>query len=486
MSPPSSVSPPPEHPVPASGISLTSRLRRRLRVRMGRARHMLPWFSPRSWRKRALLMGAALIAGAISILFAIGADHAMAIHRNLIHEHAWLTLLIAPAGFAAIAWVTLRFFPGTEGSGIPQSIAASLTEDAGIRQQLLSFRLAVAKVFLTLGGMLAGASIGREGPSVQIGAATMHMLAGRRRHWHIAPSRDLIAAGAGAGIAAAFNTPLGGIMFAIEEMCRYRTFRTNSTTLIAVILAGLTSLAILGNYTYFGRTPAALSLGWPGSAWPVLIAGVLGGLLGGGFARLLIASTRGLPGSAGEFSRRRPVIFAAACGLGTALLGLVSGGIVYGAGYTETRAALEGSAQLPLYFMFIKMAVIWLAFSARIPGGMFAPALAVGAGLGAIITALLPEMPAGAQTALLVLGMVGFLAAMTQSPITAFVIVMEMTDNHQMLLPLMATAAIAYALSKSVCRTPVYHALALPALYRAELRAQQAREAATAKTHSIR
>ena len=134
----------------------------------------------------------------------------------------------------------------------------------------------IAKVFLTLGGLLSGASIGREGPSVQVGASVMHLLAGRRRR-RIASSRDLIVAGSGAGIAAAFNTPLGGIMFAIEEMCRYRAFQANSTTLTAVIFAGLMSLAVLGNYTYFGRTLATIA--WPAGIWPVLACGVAGGLL---------------------------------------------------------------------------------------------------------------------------------------------------------------------------------------------------------------
>ncbi|MDR1423391.1 MAG: chloride channel protein [Azoarcus sp.] len=430
---------------------------------------MLPWLSLRSWRKRFLLVGAALLAGTAAILFAKGADRAIAFHHGLTSSHAWLALIIAPAGFALIAWLTMRFFPGTEGSGIPQAIAASNATESAVRQQFLSLRLAIAKVFLTLGGLLVGASIGREGPSVQVGASTLHMLAGRR-FGRIASSRDLIAAGAGAGIAAAFNTPLGGIMFAIEEMCRYRSFRGNSTTLIAVIFAGLMSLALLGSYTYFGRTASTITLDFPDGIWPVLPAGVLGGLLGGGFARLLIVSAQGLPGIAGALAHRRPVMFAAGCGLATALLGLATGGLIYGTGYNESRAALEGIAQLPLYFMLAKMAAIWLAFVARIPGGMFAPALAVGAGLGTVIIALMPTLPPGDHAAILVLGTVGFLAAMTQSPITAFVIVMEMTDNHQMLLPLMATTVIAYGISRSVCRVPLYHALAMPMLYRAEMK----------------
>lgn len=428
----------------------------------GGRRYALPWLSIGRWHKRLLLVGAALLAGAIAIAFAIGAELAIAAHHALMSELPWLTLFIAPAGFALMAWLSRRFFPGTEGSGIPQAIAASMTDDSRLRRQFLSFRIAIAKVFLTLGGLLSGASIGREGPSVQIGASAMHLLAGRKRG-RIASSRDLIAAGSGAGIAAAFNTPLGGIMFAIEEMCRQRAFRANSTTLIAVIFAGLMSLAVLGNYTYFGRTPAAI--GWPDGIWPVLLCGIVGGLFGGGFARLLIASARGLPGRVGELAVARPVAFAAGCGLATALIGLLTGGLTYGTGYAESKAALEGAAALPLYFMLAKMAVIWLAFVSRIPGGIFAPALAVGAGLGADIAFFLP----GEQdAAILVLGMVAFLAAMTQTPITSFVIVMEMTANHQMLLPLMATAVVAHGVSRSVAPVSLYHALAYPALRRAE------------------
>ncbi|MDR2208733.1 MAG: chloride channel protein [Azoarcus sp.] len=429
---------------------------------------MLRLLSLRNWRRNLLLMGAALVAAMLCILFATGADNAIEIHRTLIQDHAWIALFIAPAGFAAMAWLALRFFPGTEGSGIPQTIAASLSDAPEVRRQFLSLRIAISKIVLTLGGLLSGASIGREGPSVQIGASVMHALTRFRRFGYIGSSRDLIAAGAGAGIAAAFNTPLGGIMFAIEEMCRYRAFRTNGPTLASVILAGLVSLIIIGNYNYFGHATTTLALGWADAAWPALAAGVLGGFLGGGFARLLIASSYGLPGNVGKLAQQRPVVFAALCGLGTAILGLISGGIVYGTGYDEARTALEDSARLPLYFMFAKMAVIWLAFAARIPGGIFAPALAVGVGMGTIITVFLPDIPAGDQGVILVLGMGGFLAAMTQAPITSFVIVMEMTANHEILLPLMATAVIAHNISKSVCRVPLYHALATPALYRAE------------------
>jgi len=431
--------------------------------RRGGFRYAMPWLSLHRWRQRLLLVFGALLAGLLCILFAIGAEFAIAAHSGLMRAYPWLTLIVAPAGFALIVWVARRFVPATLGSGIPQAIAASLTDNRAIRRKLLSVRIAIAKIVLTLGAMLCGASAGREGPSVQIGASVMHALYGRRRKNRIASSRDLIVAGSGAGVAAAFNTPLGGIMFAIEEMCRYRAFQANNTTLTSVIFAGLMSLALLGGYTYFGSTPVTLT--WPGGIWAIVLCGLFGGLFGGLFSRMLIATSRGLPGAVGRFATQRPVLFAAGCGLATALAGLATGGLTYGPGYDETKAALEGETPLPMYFMLVKMFVIWLVFVSRIPGGIFAPSLAVGAGLGANVAWLLPPDQAAA---VLALGMVAFLSAMTQTPITSFVIVMEMTDNHHMLLPLMATSVIAHAIARTVSPVPLYQALAYPLLRRTE------------------
>jgi H+/Cl- antiporter ClcA len=296
----------------------------------------------------------------------------------------------------------------------------------------------------------------------------MRLLPNRRKKRSPIREADLMIAGGGAGVAAAFNTPLGGIMFAIEELCRHRTFHANGPILLAVIFAGLMSIAVLGQYVYFGRTPATVS--WPDGVWPVLACGVAGGLLGGLFSRGLIASNQGLPGRVGVWAGQRPIALAAVCGLGTGLIGLMTSGLTYGTGYGESQAALGGHVSLPVYFMFAKLLVIWLAFLSRIPGGIFAPALAVGAGLGSNIALLIPGEHG---SALMVLGMVGFLAGMTQAPITAFVIVMEMTANHQMFLPLMATAVVAHTLSCSVAPTPLYQALAGPALAKGRLRAEK-------------
>lgn len=290
----------------------------------------------------------------------------------------------------------------------------------------------------------------------------MHAL-GRFVHFpRIEMERGLILAGGAAGVAAAFNTPLAGIVFAIEEMGRSFEHRTNGTLLTAVIIAGIVSLAALGNYTYFGHTSATLNFnqGW----FAVIVCGVVGGALGGAFSRMLIfTSSYGLPGRCGKWARQHPIALAATCGLVLALIGLLSGSSTYGTGYHEAKQILEGSGHLPESYGLLKMLATLVSYVSGIPGGIFAPSLATGAGFGSDLVALLPYAPAGA---VITLGMVAYFSGVVQAPITAFVIVMEMTDDHGMVLPLMATALIASATSRLICRHSLYKALAERFLHR--------------------
>jgi len=425
--------------------------------------------SLRRWEEELPMVFAACLVGLLSVGFAKAAEWAIEFHADLLDGRPWIGLLLSPLGFAAIAWITLRFLPSATGSGIPQAIAASLSTDGRLKRSLLSIPIALGKILLTTLGLLCGASIGREGPTVQVASSVMYALAGKRKRRRLASSQALIVAGGGAGVAAAFNTPLGGILFAIEEMSHRRAFQANGTLLTAVIFSGIVSLLLLGNYTYFGRTDLAMGMA---DGWKVVLAmGIACGLMGSLYARALIAlSHHGLPGRAGQWAKRHPIYLAAACGLGTALLGWVTGGDIYGTGYQQVKSALEGEGMLPWYFFIAKMLAITLAFVSRIPGGVFAPALAVGAGLGSLVAT---GFPGSAPNVFLVLGMVGFLSALTQTPITAFVIVMEMTANHEVLLPLMATSLIAFALSRTLIRTPLYHALARDTLRSASERLKQ-------------
>ncbi|MCR4297795.1 MAG: chloride channel protein, partial [Gallionella sp.] len=240
-----------------------------------------------------------------------------------------------------------------------------------------------------------------------------------------------------------------------EEMSRSFEEHNSSTILMTVIIAGITSLALLGNYSYFGHTSETLE--W-GREWNVVvICGIAGGLLGGAFSRALIEVNKGLPGRMGEWMRAKPIEFAAACGLILALIGLASGNTTYGSGYIEAKSLLDGNAVLPESYGLLKMTATVVSYISGIPGGIMAPTLSAGAGFGANIAHFFTSVPAGAA---IILGMVAYFAGVTQAPITAFVIVMEMTDNHEMILPLMAAAFIAKICSRLVCPTPLFHTMA--------------------------
>lgn len=414
-----------------------------------------PGFSFRIWRYRLLFWGGAVSVALAAILFAKASMLGNRVFADIIRTTPLLALLITPTAFAGILWLTRTVFAGAEGSGIPQTMAALHIPVLAERRSVLSMRVAAGKILLTTLGLCAGASVGREGPTVQIGAAIMNSLGRWIRLPMAGKEHALVLAGGAAGISAAFNTPLAGIVFAIEELSHSFESRTSGTVLTAVIVAGIGSMAVLGNYTYFGHTDAALTLA---QAWrPVLACGIGGGIFGGLFARVLIAFARGLPGRPGRWIADHPFVFAALCGLGLALVGLVSGNTVYGTGYEEAKALIEGTRVLPAGFGLMKLAATVLSYVSGIPGGIFAPSLAVGAGLGANIAHLLPAIPVGA---VIILGMVGYFTGVVQAPITAVVIVMEMTDNQTLAIPLMATALIAFGTSRLVCPSPIYRTLA--------------------------
>jgi H+/Cl- antiporter ClcA len=408
------------------------------------------WLSRRTWRRRLVFWGGALLVGMISVLFTKAANWAQAVFSHGSQQFWGLPLLLTPAGFVFCAWMAREFFPGSQGSGIPQAIAARQSVCRADRYRLLSIKIALGKIFLTVVGLLCGASVGREGPTVQVGAAFMLQVARWRGLQH---QRGLILAGSAAGIAAAFNTPLAGIVFAIEEMSRSFEVRTNGLVLYAVIISGLVSLALVGNYTYFGTTSAAVTTTWD---WVLVLAcGTLGGLAGGAFGRLLLEGTHRAQAWLARQSQGRKLLLPLACGVLVALLGIATHGATFGTGYAQAQSAVTGHA-LAWYVWPAKFIANLATALSGLPGGIFAPSLAVGAGLGDWLAGF------GAKAVSLgaVLGMAGYFAGVVQAPITAFVIILEMTDNDVNVIPLMVAAMLGFSASKLVMKQPLYHALA--------------------------
>jgi len=410
----------------------------------------------RLWWARVLVVAAAAVAGLTVVGFTWLSEGALAFFFRLNSLAWWIPLIWTPLCAGVVVWLTRRYAPGAGGSGIPQ-VMATLDPSVGTAERglFVSFKLSIAKIALTTWGLLAGLSLGREGPSVQIAAGVM--LAARRwlpRRTGVT-AHGLLVAGGAAGIAAAFNAPLAGVMFAIEELSRTPEQRSSGLLIACIVLAGLIAVSITGNATYFGVIHAS------GTGFslilPFLLVALCSGLAGAIFSRLLIASLSGnATDRLSQLRLRRPVIFAAICGLVVALIGVLTDGATFGSGYNHTRHMLEGTESTPAVYFLFKFLATWVTAWSGVPAGIFAPSLAIGAALGNDIAVLTqyPQAPA-----LIALGMAGFLAAATQAPMTSFIIVMEMVDGHAMVLSLMACALIASVISR-VLSPPLYASLA--------------------------
>ncbi|GGC83948.1 chloride channel protein [Chelatococcus reniformis] len=408
--------------------------------------------SRRLWLRRFVFFAGALVVALLGVGFALASDQASDLYSywtTLLPT--WARFIITPLAYAICALAVLKLFPGAQGSGIPQAIAARRSDDETHRTALLGGRVVVGKILLTLTALAAGASVGREGPTVQIGASVMLFAAGFAG---LGRQRGLVLAGAGAGIAAAFNTPLAGVLFAIEEMAKAFDKRITGFIIAAVAIAGLVTIMLVGDYDYFGRVSEHLTA--PRQWLAVPLCAIVGGLFGGIFSRLVIGITlRQIPLAARL--KRRPLLFALGCGLIVAALAYATGDYAAGTGYAPTRALFEGGEAVPWWYPFAKLVTTLLSSVCGIAGGLFSPSLTVGAGFGAVLSPLLPDVP---LQIFALLGMVGYFAGVVQAPLTAFVIVIEMTDDSRMVVPVMVTALMAAGLSRLICADPIYHALA--------------------------
>ncbi len=408
--------------------------------------------SRRVWQTRAVFMTGAILVGVVASILAMGSDHASELFLRHIARYVWLPFLVTPAGLMLIIWLTRNLFVGAEGSGIPQAIAAlHLKRHKHLRSSLLSLRIAFGKGLMIILGLLSGASIGREGPTIHIAASISFSLTRFARFPHYDISRGLILAGGAAGLAAAFNTPLAGVMFAIEEMAKSFEEKANGTVFTAVIIAGITALAVNGNYAYFGSVYAPIQLAHVMIV--VLVCGVVGGAIGGSFSALLVYGGRSLK----PFRNTHPYVLAALVGLLLASLGWFSNGQTWGTGYNEAKSALSGSGYISEGFPFYKYLATLFSYWSGIPGGIFAPSLSIGAGLGAELSSWFPLVNASTVA---LLGMAAYFTGVVQTPITAVILIMEMTDNQSILLPVMAVALIADGISKLISPQPIYRAMA--------------------------
>ena len=409
----------------------------------------------------ALVAGA--LAGLVGGIFRLSLDQADRLRDAMIgwaHGREAVGFLFVIAACAAptalAAWLVRRFSPHASGSGIPHV-------EAVLRGKLppAPFLLIPVKF---LGGVLAigaGLALGREGPTVQMGASLAHLV-GRifRRSWP--DCRVLIAAGAGAGLGAAFNAPIAGAVFVLEELVQRFEHR------IAIAALGASATAIGVARVLLGDAPDfhvnALGYG-DAAARPIYFAfGAFAGLLAVAYNRALLA-TRAV---ASRLIFVPVELRAGFVGATVGTLGWFASALV-GGGDAITRSVLEGGvalAAIPAAFL-LRFALGAVSYAAGTPGGLFAPMLVLGAQLGflsgGVCRILLPHLDVQPE-GFAIVGMAAFFTGVVRAPITGIVLATEMTGSVSMLLPMLCACAVAMLVPTLMGDPPIYESLQEQAL----------------------
>jgi CIC family chloride channel protein len=408
---------------------------------------------------RAALVG--LVAGGAAgafrymVTLAERFSHGLAARRGELGLLVYLAVPVATALLGGLAgWITLRFAPETSGSGIPHVKAALL----GVRR-IRAWRVIVVKLAGGLLSLAAGFSLGREGPTVQVGAASGKLVGQGMR----APRRSLnalVAAGAGAGLAGAFNAPLAGFLFVMEELKREMSPLTFGTAFIGSVCAVLVTRAASGPSPSF-LLPAVDLVSFS-ALLPAAVLGVLGGLAGVLFNHALLKATATRPRLPGP-------CWAASAGVGAVagVLLLVSPSIT-GVGHGLAEDILRGQLQarhlvlLAAALFAGKFLLTVFSYGSGVPGGIFAPMLAMGAclgyGSGILIGRFFPQFGL-APTISATIGMAAFLTGSVRAPLTAVVLIVEMTREYNLLFPLLLGCFLAYAAADLLRSKPIYDAL---------------------------
>lgn len=415
-------------------------------------------FSRHTFELTFLIIGAGLVA-LCAFCFAQLADLALEINAWLVTQVGWLIWGILPIGMTIIVYLTHKYAPYTTGSGIPQVIAAIHLPYSSYKTRLVILKETILKIPLTFLGMLCGASIGREGPSVQVGAAVMVAWGKWCKKHNYAfrglEENNLLAIGAAGGLAAAFNAPLAGVIFAIEELGRGKALRWERHILIGVVASGMFLIAIQGNSPYFPTVPHHSH--FPNPLLWISICALICGISGGLFARALSKGITGfLPHKLHKLPTQHPLIIAALCGLLLAYIGTHYQGQTYGTGYQLVAKSIKGDPNLHYGSLaFGKWMSTILSYWAGIPGGIFTPCLTIGAIIGQSLAELAHfNIP---PDILVLLGMTAFLAATTQSPLTSSVVVMEMSSTQNLLFWMLVCSITASTIARQFCPKPFYH-----------------------------
>jgi chloride channel protein, CIC family len=405
---------------------------------------------------RSVLVG--LLTGLLAVAFRSVLHDADGVRDRIIetaYSHpAWgflLVLLFSAGGAGAAVYLVRRIAPEASGSGIPH-VKAVLHGVSSMRW----FRVLAVKFFGGIAGIGAGLALGREGPTIQMGAAVGQMVSG----WFPCTPRErrtLIAAGAGAGLAAAFNAPIAGLIFVLEEVQRDFSPAVFTATLVASGVSDVVTRLLLGQLPVFHVTAQTIP---PLNSLPVsLVLGTACGVLG-------VLFNRGLLRSLDLFGGIRQVPAWLTGGLVGAAIGavaLLAPGAVGGGDRLVVRTLAGEEPLLALGGFFVLRFFLTMAsYGCGAPGGIFAPLLVLGSeiglAVGKVFFHLLPRAVDHAET-FAVVGMAAYFSAIVRAPLTGIVLIVEMTGNYSLVLPLLVACLTAYSVAEFLRDRPVYEAL---------------------------
>lgn len=378
----------------------------------------------------------AVAIGLISAFFAKACEIGFKI---FIHIEQLLGLWIigyVPLVLLIIVFLLKKFLPEAEGSGIPQALAVGHEIPEKNLDKIFCFRLIFSKIFLVFLGTLGGATTGREGPTIHIGATLMNVLG--KKH-SLIRRKTLLLVGAASGLASAFNTPMGGVVFAFEELLNHSKIKFSLLKIAAIAISGIVSISIMGNYSYFGRVKRELLFYNDKIFIAAVITGIIAGIFSAIFARfvrILMIDDNFLV----KWRKENPYKNAIVCGIIVAVVGILSAGLSFGNGYYESIRALSGQITLPPSYAFYKTISSLFSTSSGIPGGYFATSLAIGNGIGSFIHGILAV---GNIQQYSLLGMVAFLAALTRAPATSITMVLQISASQVFGLPLIVAGLTA-------------------------------------------
>lgn len=374
-----------------------------------------------------------ILAGTACCIYAIVFSRVEKLGALLMEENLPVALFLSPLFFVLSFFIVQKIAPGASGSGIPQVMACIEKSHSHLASIFLNLKVLAVKVISSVLVMFAGGGIGREGPSLQISAAIAHSIGLLFKKVGITVKTDqLYIAGAASGLAAAFNTPIGGIVYAIEELSHEHMKKYKDVLLLAVVIAGFTAQLLIGNYLYLGYPKVRTSMSF-GTLLTVSIVSVMAGILGAIFSKLL---TRLI---AWRFLKTFKQLLFIAGTIGLAMVGIYYffGARAIFSGNESINFILFAEEEIPFSEVLFRFTSPLLTSMTGVAGGIFAPSLSAGAVFGGMMAQLTdPSL----RTILGLSGMIGFLTGVTRSPITSFVLVFEMTDRHSAVLGMMFAA----------------------------------------------